>query len=145
MRRRRRSRLKIWALEVKVTPHIHGVDGVTLAIETSFELLAGSSVNNIPVIGRRQLNTQVRLLDGEWAVVAGMMSPSDFEDHERVLGACADPADRQSVPQTTKDKERENVLIAIRPHLLSLPPDQVVTKALRVGTETRPLSQLGAF
>ena len=53
-------------LEVKVTPHIHGVDGVTLAIETSFELLAGSSVNNIPVLGRRQNNTQVRLLDGEW-------------------------------------------------------------------------------
>ena len=28
-------------LEVKVTPRIHGVDGVTMAIETSFELLAG--------------------------------------------------------------------------------------------------------
>src|SRR5580698_9663225 len=62
--------------ELKVTPHVHGVDGVTLALETSFELLTGTAVNNIPVIGRRELKTEVRLLDGEWAVVAGLINPS---------------------------------------------------------------------
>ena len=44
--------------------------------------------------------------------------------------------------QTTKDKERENVLIAIRPHLLSLPPDQLVTPRVRVGSEARPYTPL---
>jgi general secretion pathway protein D len=128
--------------EVKVTPHIHGVDGVTLAVETSFELLAGSSVNNIPVIGRRQLNTQVRVLDGEWTVVAGMLSSTDSKSTSGFWGLAQIPLIGNLFRQTTKDKERENVLVAIRPHLLSLPPDQIVTPALRVGTETRPYNPL---
>jgi general secretion pathway protein D len=132
-------------LQVKVTPHIHGVEGVTLAIETTFELLSGSSVNNIPIIGRRQINTQVRLMDGEWAVVAGLMNPSTSKVVSGFWGLAQIPLLGNLFRMTTKDKENENVLIAIRPHMLSLPPDQVVTKALRVGTETRPLSQLGVF
>ena len=58
-------------LEVKVTPHVHGDDGVTLAVETTFELLAGSAVNSIPVIGRRELTTQVRFwtANGRWSRV----------------------------------------------------------------------------
>jgi general secretion pathway protein D len=128
--------------EVKITPHIHGVDGVTLAVETTFELLAGTSVNNIPVIGRRALTTQVRLLDGEWAVVAGMLSPTDSKTTNGFWGLAQLPLIGNLFRQTTRDKERENVLIAIRPHLLSLPPDQVVAPALRVGSETRPYNPL---
>jgi type II secretory pathway component GspD/PulD (secretin) len=129
-------------LEVKITPRIHGVDGVTLAIETTFELLAGSSVNNIPVIGRRQVNTQVRLLDGEWAVIAGLMNQSKAKTRAGFWGLANIPLLGALFRMDTRDKESENVLIAIRPHLLSLPPDQVVTKALRVGSETRPLNPL---
>ncbi len=128
--------------EVKVTPHIHGVDGVTLAIETSFELLAGTAVNGIPIIARRQLTTQVRLRDGEWAVVAGMMSPTDSKSVSGFWGLDQIPFIGSLFRQTTKDKERENLLIAIRPHLLSLPPDQIVTPKVRVGSETRPFTPL---
>jgi len=128
--------------EVKITPHIHGVDGVTLAIETSFELLAGTAVNNIPIIARRQLNTQVRLRDGEWAVVAGMLSPTDSKSRSGIPGLTQIPLIGNLFTQTTKDKERENLLIAIRPHLLSLPPDQIVTPKVRVGSEARPFNPL---
>jgi general secretion pathway protein D len=128
--------------EMKVTPRIHGVDGVTMAIEASFELLAGSSVNSIPVIGRRQLNTQVRLLDGEWAIVAGLMNRSTAKTISGFWGLERIPLIGNLFRMNTRDKESSNVLIALRPHLLSLPPDQVVTKALRVGSETRPLNPL---
>jgi general secretion pathway protein D len=128
--------------ELKITPHIHGVDGVTLAVESSFELLAGTSVNNIPVIGRRALTTTVRLLDGEWAVVAGMLTGTDSKTTSGFWGLAQIPLIGNLFRQTSKDKERGNVLIAIRPHVLSLPPDQIVTPPLRVGTETRPFNPL---
>jgi general secretion pathway protein D len=128
--------------EVKVTPHIHGDDGVTLTVETSFELLAGTSVNNIPVIGRRQVNTSVRLLDGEWAVVAGLLSSTDSKTTSGFLGLDQIPLIGNLFKQKTRDKEHGNVLIAIRPHLLSLPPDQIVTREIRVGSETRPFTPL---
>ena len=128
--------------EVKVTPHVHGLDGVTLAVETSFELLAGASVNNIPVIGRRELKAEVRLLNGEWAVVAGMLSGTESKSTNGFWGLSQLPLIGNLFRQTTKDTERENLLIAIRPHLLSLPPDQIVTPELRVGSETRPYNPL---
>ncbi|HTA44181.1 MAG TPA: type II and III secretion system protein [Bryobacteraceae bacterium] len=129
-------------LEVKVTPRIHGTDDVTLAVETTFELLTGSAVNSIPIIGRREVKTQVRLLDGEWAIVGGLMSSTDSKARSGFWGLSQIPLLGNLFTQTSTDKERANVLIAMRPHLLSLPPDQIVTKALRVGTETRPFNPL---
>jgi len=128
--------------EVKVTPKIHGIDAVTLAVETSFELLAGQSVNNIPVIGRREFKASVRIPDGEWSIVAGMLSPTESKATSGFWGLTQIPLLGNLFRTTTKNETRENLLIAIRPHLLSLPPDQKVTPELRVGTETRPYNPL---
>jgi len=129
-------------VELKVTPHLHGDDGVTLAVDTKFELLTGSSVNGIPIIGQRQTTGQVRLVNGEWAVVAGIMGSTDSKSDNGFWGLSQIPLLGRLFRQTATDKEHEDLLIAIRPHLLSLPPDQVVTKSVRVGTETRPFTPL---
>jgi type II secretory pathway component GspD/PulD (secretin) len=129
-------------VELKVTPHIHGVDGVTLAVETKFELLTGSAVNGIPIIGQRQVTDQVRLKNDEWAVVAGVMSSTDSKSETGFWGLAQLPVIGRLFKQVAKDKEHEDLLIAIRPHLLSLPPDQVVTRRVRVGSDTRPFTPL---
>lgn len=129
-------------VQVKVTPHIHGMSETTLAIDTSYQLLTGTSVNGIPIIGRREVNTQVRLRDSEWAVVAGLMSPSDSKAVSGFWGLAQIPLIGNLFKQTTRDKEDSNILIVIKPHLLSLPPDQIVTRELRVGTATRPFNPL---
>lgn len=129
-------------VEVKVTPHVHGLDGVTLAVDTKFELLTGDAVNGIPIIGERSASNQVRLANGEWAIVAGVMSNTDSKSDSGFWGLASIPLLGRLFRQTTKDKEHEDLLIAIRPHLLSLPPDQTVTKRVRVGTETRPFTPL---
>ena len=82
------------------------------------------------------------MLDGEWAVVAGLMSPVESKSTSGFWGLAQIPLLGNLFRQTTKQTQGENVLIAIRPHLLSLPPDQIVTPELRVGTETRPFNPL---
>lgn len=129
-------------VELKITPHVHGEAGVTLAVEASYELLTGSAVNGIPIFGSRKMNNQVRLRTGEWAIVAGMMTDSDSKNASGFWGLDEIPLFGNLFKQTSKDKERGNVLIAIRPHLLSLPPDQIVTTPVRVGSETRPFTPL---
>jgi general secretion pathway protein D len=129
-------------VEVKVTPKIHGIEGVTLAVESTFELLAGQSVNNIPVIGRREFKASVRVAEGEWSVVAGMLSPTESKSTSGFLGLAQIPLLGNLFRSVTKNETRENLLIAVRPHLLSLPPDQMVARQLRVGSETRPYNPL---
>ncbi len=129
-------------VEVKITPHIHGMDDMTLGLETSYELLTGDSVNSLPVIGRRAINSQIRLRGDEWAVVAGLMSQSDSKTVSGFWGLAQIPLLGNLFKQASTDKENTNVLIAIRPHLLSLPADQLATHTVRVGTETRPFTPL---
>lgn len=129
-------------VQLKVTPSIHGAGEVTLAIDTSYQLLTGTSVNGIPVIGRRQLTSTVRLRDNEWAVVAGLMNPSDSKAVTGFWGLAQIPFFGNLFKQTTLQKQDSQILIAIKPRLLSLPPDQVETHPVRVGTETRPFTPL---
>jgi general secretion pathway protein D len=129
-------------IQLKVTPHVHGMGEMTLAVETSFELLTGSAVNGIPIIGRRQFTTQVRLRNDEWAVVAGLMAPTDSKAVSGFWGLAQIPFLGSLFKQTSTNKDDSNILIVIKPHLLSLPPDQVLTRGLRVGSETRPFTPL---
>ncbi len=129
-------------LELKVTPFVHGMGEVSLGVETSFEVLSGQAINNIPVIGRRDLKSQVRLHSGEWAVIGGIMSNTDSKAVTGFEGLAQLPLLGYLFRQTSTDKERNMVLIALRPRVLSLPPDQRLTPALWVGSEARPHSPL---
>ena len=129
-------------LTLKVTPFVHGTGEVTLNVDTGFEVLTGQAINNIPVIGRRNLVSQVRLRDNEWAVIGGLMNTTNSKAVTGFLGLANIPFLGYLFRQTSTDKEDSNVLIGIRPHLLSLPPDQIVTKRLRVGSDVRPYTPL---
>ncbi len=129
-------------LTMKVTPFVHGLGEVTLTLDTSFEVLTGQAINNIPVIGRRNLVSQVRLRNDEWAVIGGLLNTTNSKATSGFLGLAGIPYFGYLFRQISTDKEESNVLIGIRPHLLSLPPDQVVSKALRVGTDLRPYTPL---
>ncbi|MGD1073579.1 MAG: type II and III secretion system protein [Bryobacteraceae bacterium] len=129
-------------LQMKITPFVHGMGEVTLTVETSVEVLAGQSVNSIPVIGRQSLNSQVRLRNDEWAVVAGLMNPSKSKGTTGFWGLAEIPFLGNLFRQVSTDDEDNDVLIAIKPHLMSLPPDQIVTRPLRVGSDNRPYTPL---
>jgi hypothetical protein len=129
-------------LELKMTPYVHGVDEVSLGVETSFEVLTGQAINSIPVIGRRELKSQVRLRSGEWAVIGGIMNATDSKSSSGFEGLARIPMLGYLFRQTSTDKERNMLLIALRPRVVSLPPDQRVATPLWVGSEIRPHTPL---
>jgi len=125
-------------LDMKITPHIHGSDEVSLTLETSFELLTGQAVNGIPIFGNRKVQSEVRLRNGEWAVVAGLMGDINSWNTSGLDGLGRIPGLGSVFRQTNTDREKATILIGVRPHLLSLPPSENEPLALRVGSETRP-------
>jgi general secretion pathway protein D len=129
-------------LNMKVTPRIHGMDEVTLDLDTEFKVLAGSSVNGIPVISSRKFTSKVRLREGEWAVVAGLMSTSEARDISGIAGLSNLPVLGKLFSETTKDETTTEVLLVIKPSLLNLPPDQFATPTIWTGSELRPTTPL---
>lgn len=129
-------------LSVKATPKVHGLDAVSLDLETEFKLLTGQAVNGIPVISSRKLKSVVRLETGEWAVVAGLMEASEARTIAGIAGLSNLPVLGHLFSRRTTDRDDKEVLVMVRPRLITLPPDQVITRARRVGSETRPLTPL---
>jgi len=129
-------------VNVKVTPHIHGMDEVTLDLETEFKVLSGGSNNGIPIISSRKLATKVRLREGEWGVVSGLLSSNEARTIHGIAGLADIPALGQLLRKTNKDESTSEVLVIIKPTLLSLPPDQYVTPTVWTGSEMRPATPL---
>jgi len=129
-------------VSLKVTPHTHSADEITLDLETEFKVLSGDSINGIPVISSRKLVSKVRLGQGEWAVVAGLMTSSEVRTISGIAGLSSVPVLGQLFNQTNKDVSTTEVLMIIKPTLLSLPPDQFAAPAIWTGPDARPITPL---
>jgi type II secretory pathway component GspD/PulD (secretin) len=129
-------------LSLKATPHVHGAEDVTVSIEAEFKVLAGQALNGIPVISNRSLKSDVTLKMGEWAVVAGLIDDEDARSIAGIAGVAGIPLIGPLTSNTTRTTSKDQVLIMLRPTLLTSPPDESLTHLVRIGTETRPLTPL---
>ena len=125
-------------LVLKITPKVHGVEDVSMEVEAEFKVLGGEGINGIPIIANRKFNSRVRLQQGQWAVVAGLMNSSEARSISGIVGLSNVPALGPLMRNNQRDRSFSEVLLLLRPRLLSLPPDQGLSHEMAVGTETRP-------
>jgi hypothetical protein len=129
-------------LTLKVTPHVHGLDEVTLELEAEYKTLSGTGYNGIPVISTRKSANRVRLKFSEWAVVAGLMNSTQARTLVGLAGLSQIPVLGPLVSTNTRRTEEGETLIVIRPRLLSAPPSYSASRSIWTGTESRPRTPL---
>lgn len=129
-------------LVMKITPTIHNAEEVSLEIEAEFKVLGNDSFNGIPVIATRKYQGKVRLLNSEWAVIAGLTSDTRSDSITGIPGLMHVPGLGFALRDNERTRNQESLLIVIKPHITSLPANEYATRPLWVGTETRPLSIL---
>lgn len=125
-------------INLKVTPHVHGMEEVTLDVESDFKLLTGQAVNGNPVISTRKLAAGVRLHNDEWGVVAGLVSNTKSHTLNGTVGISQIPLLGRIFSQRRKEIDDSELLILMRPRLLNTPGSEKVIHQLRVGTEIKP-------
>ncbi len=128
--------------ELKITPFVHGKDDVTLVVEAAYTLLGQVSGNGIPAINNRKFESTVRLHEGEWAVLTGLMSRTDTATLGGIAGLAGVPLAGRLLSTNTHNKDRTNTLLVIKPRIVNTPPSEFSNPTLLTGTETRPLSML---
>ncbi len=128
-------------LSIKVTPRVHSLDEVSIDLDAEFKLLTGQSVNGIPVVANRSVKSAARLEIGEWALMSGLISTSDAYTISGLAGFSRIPYLGKLASTRDRNRERGEVLLMIRPHLLTAPPSEVATHAFAVGSDNRPRTQ----
>ena len=125
-------------LSLKLTPLVHDMSEVSLGIEAEVKLLTGQSVNGVPVVSNRSLKSTVRLKTGEWAAVAGLLDTNEGRNLSGLAGLSQIRYLSPLVSTHEHDTSRDEVILLMRPRLLSMPPGEHLAGEIPLGTETRP-------
>jgi general secretion pathway protein D len=129
-------------LQLAVTPVVNDVDTVSLDIEAAFKVLTGASVNGLPVISNREVKNTTRLKFGEWAIIGGLLTTNEARIISGLAGLAEIPYLWPLFGTHEHDQSTDQVLVLLRPVLLSLPASATVPHSFLTGTETRPLTPL---
>lgn len=129
-------------VNLKITPHIHGMDEISLDVESDFKLLTGQSVNGNPIISTRKLTASVRLLDDQWGVVAGLTQKTESRNVNGTVGIYRIPILGRLLSQHTTEVDDAEILVMMKPRLINLPGSEKTLRQLRVGTDSRPFLPL---
>ena len=127
-------------LILKVTPTVNANGEITMDLDAEQSALNGAVNDGIPVITTRHFQGITRLVDGESAIVAGLMQNSVNEDRSGFPLLSRIPILRHLFTTTSRTEVVGQTLIVLKPRLVSLPQWETPTPQLWVGTETRPLS-----
>lgn len=105
-------------LSLKTTPTIHGSGDITLKLDIQIQALGGSSVNSVPVIDNRQYQGTINLMNGETAVVAGMVSEQDVRNIQGLPVLSQVPVAGAAVSDRNHTVNEDELLITITPHII---------------------------
>ncbi len=114
-------------IKLEVTPHVIDDQVVRLDILThKDELDFSSSINGNPTIITKNAETSVMLMNGQTTVIAGLNKEKKTDSEQGIPGLKDMPGLGWLFKSTDKDKEKEELLIFITPHILD---NQMITPA----------------
>lgn len=128
-------------LSINATPSVRGSGEVSLQLQAEFNLLAGGSVNGIPILVNRTLETSIRLREGESAIIAGMAIDETRNTRTTPLGLAGIPVVSTLLSRQTRRTNSTDLLVIVTPRIVRLPASEIVRELrIRFGSEQRPLS-----
>jgi general secretion pathway protein D len=112
-------------VNVELTPHVHGTDEVTLHVSVDISNVA-TTLNlgglSQPVIAQKKNEADIRLRDGEVSILGGLMQTQDTTTINGIPGLVNIPVlGKYLFGSTSKDKQREELMIALIPHIVRTP------------------------
>lgn len=120
-------------LELKLTPHINGREEVALDVDGAFKSLGTIVLDSVPSIAQREFKGNVRLLEGEWAVIAGLDQSTRTRTRTGLVGLSQIPMLNQVLSEHLRDDATSNTLVVIKPRITTLPMSDMVSPQYFVG------------
>lgn len=124
-------------LNIKVTPKIHDATDVSLQVEAEFKVLGQGSFNGIPVISTRKFASTVRVRNGEYAVLAGIVTKNEARSISGTAGLGSLPLLHYLFTSTTKSKSAGESLVVIKPHIINSAEPDTMGATIYTGSESR--------
>ena len=128
-------------VKVKMTPRVHGDREVTMALEIQTRSLSGDSFNGVPGIATREFQTQVRLGDGQSAMITGLLTREERRSLSGLPTAGGLPGLGSLFSQINSGQDSSEVVMLLTPHLLRLAPERLASETIPFPTDYVPVTR----
>lgn len=108
-------------IKINIEPRVHHNLEVTLKLHVEVSQLNGKvtlSGQDQPIIGTRQVDTVIRLKDGETNFLAGLLRTDETSGSEGVPGLSEIPIIGRLFSRETRDAQRTDVVLTMTPHII---------------------------
>jgi general secretion pathway protein D len=125
-------------VNIDITPKIHAGGEVSLKISMDISSVTGtSSIGGInqPIIGRKLIEHEIRLKDGEVSLLGGMLEDQQTRSVSGIPGLSQIPILKYLFSQTQTDHSENEIVFVLIPHIVrETEIDDLNEKAIEVGT-----------
>lgn len=123
-------------IQVSLEPRIHHNREITLQLQAEISSVASVSQGGQPTIGTREVETVIRLRDGETNLLAGLFQETDGRSLSGVPGLTDVPLLRRIFGSTRQNMSETEIILTVTPHIVRVPDISVTDLApMHVGTE----------
>jgi general secretion pathway protein D len=105
-------------VNIDITPRTHHDGEVSLALNIQVSSITGSGFSNLPTFGNREINTVIRLRDGETNLLAGLIRDDEREIVEGVPGLSDLPVIGRLFARTRQETEQTDIVLTLTPHIV---------------------------
>ncbi|MEM7583807.1 MAG: hypothetical protein AAF560_10540 [Acidobacteriota bacterium] len=109
-------------IKIEIEPRVHHNEEVSLKVNVEVsniaDFVAGSGGQQQPVIGTRNIQTNIRLRDGETNFLAGLIRTDEGQTETGIPGLSDIPVLGRLFKRTSTDTRRTDIVLTLTPHVI---------------------------
>ena len=105
-------------VNIDITPRMHHDDAVTLSLKVELSSISGSGFGGLPTFGSRQINTVIRLKDGETNMLAGLIRDEERTSLASIPGLRDLPVIGRLFGYNRKETQETDIILTLTPRIV---------------------------
>jgi general secretion pathway protein D len=105
-------------VNIDITPRTHHDDEVSLSLKIAISNISGTGFGGLPTFGNREVNTVIRLRDGETNILAGLIRDDERRVLEGIPGLSDMPVVGRLFSHTQKETTETDVVLTLTPRII---------------------------
>ncbi len=123
-------------VNIDITPRTHHDDEVTLTLRIAVQSISGAGYQGLPTFGNREINTVIRLRDGETNMLAGLIRDDERRSLTGIPGLSDIPVVGRLFAHNRTETKQTDIILTLTPHIVRvLDLNEMDLRAFRVGRE----------
>ncbi len=108
-------------IKIEVTPRVHHNGDISLKLKLEVSSIVDNKAGFQPVIGKRTVETVLRVKNGESVMMAGLLKDTERSSLNGIKGLADIPLLGRLFSSTKKELEQTDVMMTITPHIVRGP------------------------